>query len=94
MKKFAIALVIVSMVVMDMLLSGQNVWLGLTLIAVAIVVCALIDYAGSEQKRPTSITDAARQNRRGQLTSRRESSSAHQSWDGWPRCSQELQCAR
>lgn len=94
MKKFAIALVIVSMVVLDLGLSGMNVVAGVLILAGAGIVCAVIDYAGREQKHTTSITHAARQNRRQQLTSKREFSSSRQSWDGWQHCSQELQCAK
>ena len=94
MKKLAIVLVIASMVVMDLMLSGMNVVAGILLITGAGIVCAFLDYCGNESHSKTSITHAARQNRRGQLTSGHESSCARQSWDGWQHCSQELQYAK
>lgn len=94
MKKFAFVLVIVSMVVMDLMLSGMNVVAGLLVIAGVGIACAFVDYFSHEPNRGTSLTQAARQNRRGQLTSRHESSCARQSLDGWQHCSQVLQCAK
>lgn len=94
MKKFALSLVIVSMVVLDLVLSGMNVVAGVLLIAGAGLFCAAMDYAGSKQQHTTSITHAARQNRKERLTSRRESSCVRPSWDGWQRYSQELRYAK
>lgn len=92
MKKFVIVAVIAAMVVADLVLSGMNVVLGVILILAALGSCAVIDYCNSRESHTTSITRAARQSRRS--TSIRESSYARQSWDGWQRCSPELQCAK
>lgn len=93
MKKIAVLLVIVSMVVLDLILSGMNVVMGLLLIGGIGVFCTAMDYCNGKQNRTTSITHAARQNRE-QLTSGHGFSCERQSWDGWQRCSQELQSVR
>lgn len=92
MKKFSVILVIASMVVFDLYLSGVNVIAGLLIIGAIGATCALLDYSGKRSKH-TSITQAARQSRQ-QITSKHESSCERQSWDGWQRCSQELQYAK
>ena len=93
MKKIALALVIASMVVAELILSGVNVVAGLVIIGVILLAAALMDYLGSERKRTTSITHAARRSRQ-LLISRRGSSYERQSWDGWQHCSQELQSVK
>lgn len=94
MKKYFIATVIAAMVVTDLVLSGMNVVAGLLIILAAFCVCALMDYSSRQESRTTSITKAARQNSRRSTISAHGSSSVRPSWDGWQRCSQELQYAK
>ena len=63
MKKAAIIIVIAGMVVLDLILSGMNVILGLLLIIGAGLFAYLMDSMNHEPRRTTSISRAARQNR-------------------------------
>ena len=63
MKKAAIIIVIAGMVVLDLILSGMNVILGLLLIIGAGLFAYLMDSMNHGPRRTTSITRAARQNR-------------------------------
>ena len=63
MKKAAIIIVIAGMVVLDLILSGMNVILGLLLIIGAGLFAYLMDSMNHEPRRTTSITRAARQSR-------------------------------
>ena len=63
MKKAAIIIVIAGMVVLDLILSGMNVILGLLLIIGAGLFAYLMDSMNHEPRRTTSITRAARLNR-------------------------------
>lgn len=94
MKKIAIVLAIVTLVVLDLMLSGMNVVAGLLILAGVGGGCALIDCIGSESKRTTSITHAARQQHQNRITSQRGSSCVRRSLDGWQHCSQEMQYAK
>ena len=69
MKKLAIILVIAAMVILDLILSGMNVILGLLLIAGAGLFSYLMDTINRQPRRTTSLTRAARQNRELQKTS-------------------------
>ena len=69
MKKLAIILVIAAMVVLDLILSGMNVILGLLLIAASCLFSYLMDTMNRQPRRTTSLTRAARQNRELQKTS-------------------------
>lgn len=69
MKKLAIILVIAAMVVLDLILSGMNVILGLLLIAGAGLFSYLMDTMNRQPRRTNSLTRAARQNRELQKTS-------------------------
>ena len=61
MKKLLIALVVVSMIVVDLKLAGVNVILGLLAITAVGAFCAAMDYSTRRRNRTTSITHAARQ---------------------------------
>ena len=71
MKKAAIIIVIAGMVVLNLILSGMNVILGILLIIGAGMFAYLMDSMNHEPKRTTSITRAARQNRELQETASR-----------------------
>jgi len=68
MKKLAIVLVIVGMIVLDLVLSGMNVLLGLLLIASAALLSYLMDLTNRQPRRTTSLSQAARRNRELQET--------------------------
>ena len=63
MKKLAIILVIAAMVVLDLILSGMNVILGISLIIAVGIFSYLMDLASRQPEKTTSITHAARQSR-------------------------------
>ncbi len=66
MKKLAIISVIAAMVVLDLILSGMNVILGLLLIVGAGILSYLMDLPSRQPGKTTSITRAARQSREQQ----------------------------
>jgi len=66
MKKLAIILVIVAMVVLDLVLSGMNVIVGLLLIAAGGIFAYVMDLTSKQPQKTTSITHAARQSREQQ----------------------------
>ncbi len=68
MKKLAIILVIAAMVVLDLILSGMNVILGLLLIVGAGIFAYVMDQSSRQPRKTTSITRAARRSREQQKT--------------------------
>lgn len=65
MKKFAVLALIAAIVVANLILSGMNIWLGLTLSGTALAIAAIGDAASEKKssKRSVSMSKAARQQR-------------------------------